>query len=103
MQSIGFVHTYKYNTVYPNAGWPSYELFLISIAYSCLLLKRSNREIELNCDERGAELLVGQLKLPYDRHTVLFKDVDEFCNEDIFLFPLFKIKSYAAQNRPFVH
>ncbi len=47
-------------------GWLRPEFHLMSWALSCLQIKKFHKEVHLYANTSGADLLVNQLKLPYD-------------------------------------
>ncbi|MEO1053122.1 MAG: DUF6734 family protein [Bacteroidota bacterium] len=97
------IHTFKYNKQHENAGWPSHEMSLISMAYSCLQAKSLGFSINLVTDPFGRHICNDVLNLPYNKIETLFPETNDFCNDQFFLFPIFKIQAYAAQHEPFIH
>ncbi|MES2730204.1 MAG: DUF6734 family protein [Bacteroidota bacterium] len=81
-------------------GWLNYKYFLYSTCFSCLTLKRHHKKIDLFTDDKGADIFINQLNLPYDNVSLLLNDLAE---EDHRLWVLGKLKTIAAQQEPFMH
>src|SRR5690349_5092674 len=84
-----------------NAGWLSPEYHWMSWALSCLQAKKFYQHVELVTDERGKEILIHRLGLPYSSiNTQLEAALDTYPPE---LWSLAKIFSYNLQEEPFIH
>jgi hypothetical protein len=83
-----------------SGGWSNARYYYMSCALSCLLLKKYYSEIELITDQTGAQLLIGELKLPYT-HTLLALDTLNHYPED--LWAIGKLYTYSIQTTPFLH
>lgn len=81
-------------------GWLAQEFHYMSLALSCLLLRRHYQEVELITDEWGKELLIDRLKLPYTSVNVC---LDRLNHHHRGLWALPKLYSYSIQDRPFLH
>jgi hypothetical protein len=80
-------------------GWLTPRFHKISLALSCLQLKRFYQKIELYTDDTGLKLLHQELELPYSNIHVF----DKIDNYNPGLFSLSKILSILQQNEPFIH
>jgi hypothetical protein len=78
----------------------STEFLLLSFAYSCLQARKFYLNVELVTDDRGLQLLVEGLKLPYTNCTVVLNDLNHYDPE---LFAIGKVYAYAHQTEPFLH
>ena len=83
------------------AGWLSSEFHWMSWAYSCFQLKKLYGQVELVTDERGKELLIDRLKLPYTSVSLALEGTLNDIHPT--LFSLAKMKTYSLQTEPFVH
>jgi hypothetical protein len=82
-------------------GWLFSESHWMSWALSCLQVKKYYGKIELITDNRGKEILIDRLGLPYSHvSTSLEGRLDKYPAE---LWSLAKIYSYSIQNEPFIH
>jgi hypothetical protein len=81
-------------------GWNHRKYYYMSWALSCLLLKKNYNYVELITDFQGNEILINQLKLPYDSVNISLDSLNHY-HED--LWALGKIYSYGIQNEPFLH
>lgn len=89
-------------TIEMKGGWLSNESFYMCWALSCLNAKKYYGNIELYTDEGGYELLINQMKLPYDKvHIVFNKEVATKIPK--MLWSLSKIYTYGLQEEPFIH
>jgi hypothetical protein len=92
------VSTYGLNLtggyLYPEINW-------LSIAYSCLLLKKNNssKKLILYGNEDVVKLLIDTFQLPYDKFVVL-RDLGIYADW-FYCWP--KIATYSMQKEPFVH
>ncbi len=83
-----------------NGGWPHRKLNYFSWALSCLLLRSQYKDVELVTDERGKDILIGQLQLPYSKTTTV---LNMLANRNGALWALGKIYAYGLQKEPFLH
>ena len=81
-------------------GWLRPEFHLMSWALSCLQIKKFHKEVHLYANTSGADLLVNQLKLPYDSVNISHDDL-VLANENLWALP--KIFTYSLQKEPFLH
>lgn len=82
-------------------GWLSIEFHLMGWALSFHSIQKHHSTPQLLSNEQGAELLVGQLSLPYAGVSLVLDgfELEEFSEYSL----LRKIRAYALQNEPFVH
>lgn len=83
------------------AGWLSSEFHWMSWAYSCFQLKKLHGEVELVTDERGKDILINKLELPYTSVNLALEGTVDVIHPK--LFSLAKMKTYSLQTEPFVH
>lgn len=57
-------------------------------------------EVELYTDQKGYNLLIGQLQLPYSKVHVVLDELNHY-HKDLWAIP--KIKAYSLQQAPFLH
>jgi hypothetical protein len=69
-------------------------------ALSCLRLKEHYPNLHLYTDNRGYEILVEYLNLPYSDVHACYDSIDHY-SETLWTLP--KIMTYAAQKGPFIH
>ncbi len=81
-------------------GWLRPEFHLMSWALSCLQIKKFHKEVHLYANTSGADLLVNQLKLPYDSVNISHDNL-VLQNENLWALP--KILTYSLQKEPFLH
>lgn len=81
-------------------GWCRPEYNLMSWALSCLQLKKLYGNVELYSDDKGADLLVDKLGLPY---TTVHTNFNSFDNVNDKLWALPKLYTYSLQTSPFLH
>lgn len=80
-------------------GWTHPEYNLMSWALSCCSLREHYDQVELYTDQRGYEVLIEKLHLPYTSvHVVLG---DNLCLPQHWAYA--KIKTYSLQTEPFLH
>lgn len=93
---------YNYNKDLPianTAGFLCPEFHWMSMALSCSLLKKHFGFVTLYCNQSAKEIIVDQLKLPYDEVVIIPDFMEDFTN----LWALPKIHTYSCQNEPFIH
>jgi hypothetical protein len=79
----------------------SRKLFtLMSWAFSCLQLRKFNDDLELITDNRGKEILIDKLHLPYTKVSTSLEDINDY---DESLWAIGKIHAYQQQAAPFLH
>ncbi len=84
-----------------SAGWLAPEYHWMSWALSCLQANKFYKDVELVTDERGKEILIDRLQLPYAAvNTSLESVLNAYPAE---LWSLAKIFSYSIQQEPFIH
>jgi hypothetical protein len=83
-----------------NGGFLDARFNYMSWALSCLSLKRFYKDIELITDEKGKELLINTLKLPYTKVTICLDELNHYHPK---LWAIGKIKAYQLQKEPFLH
>lgn len=94
-------HTQQsYSNARPFGGWLNFRYFVLSSSYSCLTLRKHNKEIDLFTDSYGYNLFIDDLKLPYDYAS---KELDALENEDHRLWIRGKMMAIEAQQKPFIH
>jgi DNA-binding CsgD family transcriptional regulator len=81
-------------------GWPAAKFHLYSWALSAHCLARHSPQLTLVADSAAADLLVGQMQLPYSRVDLA---LDTFDNPFPLLWVLKKNLAYARQPGPFAH
>lgn len=88
------------NTDRSKGGWLCRSLSYMSIALSCLQLKKFYKNVVLFTDKNGKYVLIDVLKLPYDEVIVKLDDINEY-DED--LWAIGKLYTYSLQDEPFLH
>lgn len=88
------------NIIKDTFGWYAPEYHLMSWALSCFQLRKFYDDVVLYTDEKGRELLINYLKLPYTKVVV---NLDELNKEDSDLWAMSKIYTYSKQDEPFLH
>jgi len=81
-------------------GWNEKVFYYMSWALSYLKIKEFYKSIELYTDEKGKELLIDILQLPYDKVHVVLDDLNGFSSR---LWALGKVYTYSLQKEPFIH
>src|ERR1700754_1481385 len=89
-----------YSNARPFGGWLNFRYFVLSTSYSCLTLRKYNKEIDLFTDSKGYSLFIDDLKLPYDYAS---SKLDTLENEDHRLWIRGKMMAIEAQQKPFIH
>lgn len=80
-------------------GWPTAEFNMMSWALSCCSLREHYDSVELYTDQRGYEILIKDLCLPYTQVHVIYDD--NLCLPVHWAYA--KIKTYSLQDEPFLH
>ena len=88
-----------YNPLECGYGWNHAEHNLMSWALSCHSLREHYSQEELYTDQRGYDVLIGKLHLPYTKVHVVYDD--SLCLPQHWA--LAKISTYAMQTEPFLH
>jgi hypothetical protein len=83
-----------------HGGWLNVKYHLLSLAYSCLQLKKFYDKLSLVTDEAGNDILINKLGLPYTDVTVMLDELNGYNPE---LWALGKIYAYSIQKEPFMH
>ncbi|WP_075341831.1 DUF6734 family protein [Tenacibaculum agarivorans] len=81
-------------------GWLHQKYSFYSQALSCLSFKEFYADVELYTDQKGKELFIDALHIPYTKTHITLDAIDSY---DSKLWALGKIMTYAAQNTPFIH
>lgn len=87
------------NPLIKSYGWPHAEYNLMSWALSCSLLREHYDNVALYTDQRGYDLLIKELKLPYTEAHIVFDDTT--CLPQHWAYA--KIRTYSMQTEPFLH
>ena len=80
------------------AGWFAPEYHLMAWALSCLQLRQFYEEVELITNEKGKEILIDSLQLPYTKVTII--QFSKLTND---FWSLAKVEAYHRQVVPFLH
>lgn len=80
-------------------GWSHAEHNLMSWALSCHSLREHYSQVELYTDQRGYDVLIVKLHLPYTKVHVVYDD--SLCLSQHWAYA--KIKTYSMQTEPFLH
>lgn len=91
------------NSVYNGmntGGWADSVFFYMSWALSCLKFSEYYDNIELVTDQKGKELLIDILELPYTSVNITLDDLNEY---DPDLWAIGKVYAYSIQKEPFIH
>ena len=80
-------------------GWPHAEYNLMSWTLSCCSLREHYDDVELYTDQRGYDVLIGMLRLPYTKVHVVYND--NLCLPHHWAYA--KIMTYSMQDTPFLH
>jgi hypothetical protein len=91
--SDSFLHT--------TCGWLTPEHHIMSWALSCLTIKSFYNNNTLYCDSITAKVLIDVLELPYSEVLCTMDSLHKEFHPDLWALP--KIKTYAAQEQPFLH
>ena len=81
-------------------GWYDTPYNYISWALSCLLFKKHYGAIDLFTDQKGKEILVDRLGLPYDQVHVVLDRLNHYHPD---LWAISKLFTYQLQDEPFLH
>lgn len=81
-------------------GWLSPQYHIMGWALSCLKLKEHYDDLHLYTDANGTAILIDYLGLPYKTVTVCHDSINHYSQN---LWAMSKIKTYAAQEEPFIH
>src|SRR5690606_18207478 len=81
-------------------GWPDKKYNYFSWALSALQLRKYYDQLELVTDEKGYELLIKKMQLPYTSVKVVLDNLSRYHDE---LMMLGKIYAYSIQEAPFIH
>lgn len=81
-------------------GWYATKYSYMSWALSCLLFNKHYGSIELYTDQKGKELLVDLLGLPYGRVHVVLDSLNHYHPD---LWAVSKLFTYQLQDDPFLH
>lgn len=81
-------------------GWFDIKFFYMGMTLSCLKLNSFYKEVELVTDEKGKEILIDGLKLPY---TNVVNKLDSLNHYPPSVWAVGKIFAYSLQTKPFLH
>ncbi|MHC0444011.1 DUF6734 family protein [Flavobacterium sp. 3-218] len=87
------------NPLEENYGWLSEAHNWLSWILSANQLAKFY-EVELYTDQKGYEILINQLQLPYHKVHVVLDELNHY-HKSLWAMP--KIKTYSLQNEPFLH
>lgn len=76
------------------------RFLLFSWLFSCLQLRKFYKDVHLITDEKGKELLIDILKIPYTSFTVALNEIDRYDHD---LWAIGKLYAYQLQDEPFLH
>lgn len=82
-------------------GWVDIRFHLLSWALSASLLKRYFQKAVLHTDLLGKQLLIDELKLPYDKVHLTQQGLDEKYPSELWV--IRKMHTYSLMNEPFLH
>lgn len=99
MQIIQTFWSGRRNPLECGYGWNNAEHNLMSWALSCYSLCSNYDQVELYTDQRGYEVLIEKLKLPYTNVHIVY--TDSLCLPQHWAYA--KVKTYYMQNKPFLH
>lgn len=86
------------NNLNRTGGWSDKTFHYMSCALSCLKLSEFY-PVELITDQKGMDILVNKIGLPYSDTTTELEDIDYPSS----LWAMGKIITYSLQNEPFLH
>lgn len=81
-------------------GFQKKETFAYSAYLGVLLNKQNFEEVNLYTDQKGADLLINELQLPFDNVFII---LDELENMNAKFWALGKLKAVSLQEDPFIH
>jgi hypothetical protein len=84
----------------PNGGWLSTKFHLMGWALSAFSIQKHQSAPHLITNQQGADLLLGQLQLPYTNVSLALQT---FQNPYPHCWVLKKLLAYSLQDEPFVH
>lgn len=73
----------------------------MSMALSCVLLKRHFKNVSLYCNREAIDFLKYELKLPYDHFIEIGPIPQEYIDSNLWAIP--KLYTYSLQKQPFIH
>jgi hypothetical protein len=86
----------------PKSGWTHGIFEYMSWALSCLKWKQYYDRVELVTDNKGKELLIDKIQLPYTSVTTELNDIKKYIPYNN-LWAVGKIYAYHIQKEPFLH
>lgn len=89
------------NPIKNSAGFLCPEFNWMSMALSCLLLKKHFGSVTLYCNYSVKEVIIDKLKIPYDNVVLIPEFMDKYDNCNLWALP--KIYTYSQQQEPFIH
>jgi hypothetical protein len=96
IQTLWLNDTYK--PIENKAGWFAPEYHWMAWALSCLQLRQFYDHVELVTNEKGKEILIDLLQLPYTKVTII-----QFSTLTSEFWSLAKVETYQQQNESFLH
>lgn len=104
IQSFWTKPTFKNNKINSTdrnkGGWLSKKHNYMSWALSCLQLRKFYEKVELVTDEKGYDILINKLKLPYTNVSVVLDELNHYHPD---LWAVGKLHAYRIQTEPFIH
>jgi len=83
------------------AGFLTADMNWMSMALSCVLLKKHYGHVSLYCNKRAKDFIINELGIPFDYVVTIPNILDDYkCCE---LWALPKIYTYSLQEKPFLH
>lgn len=88
------------NFIDDSSGWLSPKFHWLSWILSANQLVKYHKNVVLYTDQKGKEILVDKLHLPYTKVHVVLDELDKYHKN---LWAIGKIKTYQLQDKPFIH
>lgn len=89
------------NPVEIKAGFYCAHMNWMSMALSCLLLKRHFNSVSLYCNDIIGDLMTNIIKIPYDKVVITPNYMDKYAGCNLWAYP--KVYTYSLQDNPFIH
>jgi hypothetical protein len=89
------------DAIFETSGFLTPDMNWMSMALSCVLLKKHYGHVTLYCNKGAEKLIIEDLALPYDEVICMPDILDNYdgCN----LWALPKVYTYSQQTEPFMH
>lgn len=81
-------------------GWLNKKFNYMSLALSCLQLRKYYDQVELVTDSSGYDLLIDKMELPYTKVDIRLDELNDYHPD---LWALGKVYAYSIQQDPFIH